>query len=163
MTIKHYKYAENLEKKITKYLKKFKIHRAICSNEFFYSQNNVYFTIFDYKTNQNHINFINDAYQVNITNWYFIFSLLHEVGHHMTVDQLTSDDIFFEFMMRQNFIPFLNDNDKRNNAYFNLPAEDLANKWAIDYIIDHERECWEFQEKCLKMIEHIYKKKCFTY
>ena len=82
----------------------------------------------------------------------------------MTVDQLTDEDMNFEIVARKGLLSLLGDDtETRNSLYFELPAEDLANRWAIDYISNHEQECWEFQHKCFKIMAHIFKKKCFTY
>jgi len=166
MEINRYRYGGTLEKKIRKYLKKFGITRAICTDSFFYipEGKTVCFTVLHYTTDADLIEFINNKYEVDIEPWYFIFSLLHEVGHHMTVDQLTEKDMNFEIAARKAILPLFGDDTKsRNSLYFELPAEDLANRWAIEYIENHTQECWEFQCKCYKIMNHIYKKKCFTY
>ena len=166
MEINRYRYGGTLEKRISKYLKKFGITRAICTNSFFYipEGKTVCFTILNYTTDKDLIEFVNNKYDVDITNWYFIFSLLHEVGHHMTVDQLTDEDMAFEIAARNAILPLFGDEtEKRNSLYFELPAEDLANRWAINYIENHTQECWDFQRKCFAVMRHIFKKKCFTY
>lgn len=157
-------YASTLEKKISKYLKQFGIKRAYCDKQFFYDpyKETVNFTILQYTTDEELIAFIDETYETNIRPWYFIFCLLHEVGHHMTVDQLTEEDFAFEVAMRNQILGML-DPEKHNDIYFRLPAEDLANRWAINYIANHERECWEFQRKCFAVMAHIFKKKSFTY
>lgn len=167
-TVYRYKYAETLEKHVHKYLKKFGITRAICTNEFEYYPecNSVCFTIFQYDQDAELVKSVNQKYDVQIDKWFFVFCLLHEVGHKMTLPQLTEEEMHFEEVARNGLLPLLiedKDNTKINALYFNLPAEDLANRWAIDYIDTHQEECWKFQQRCEKIIEHIYNKKCFAY
>ena len=164
MAIKRYRYAETLEKKIQKYFNQFGINHVVCTDSFIYlpETKTVCFTIYNYTTDQELIDFINKKYDVDITDWFFIFSLLHEVGHHMTIDEITDDDMIAEIMMRNSILSIFED-ENRNEIYFNLPAEDLANRWAIDYISNHEEECWKFQKKCFAIMQHIFNKKSFTY
>ena len=151
-------YASTLEKKITKFVRKFGIKRAYCKGDFMYFENGtVFFSITRIpRHHPDYVEFINNKYEINIVPWFFIFSLLHEVGHHMTIPQLTEEQKMYEYTMRM-----MKDLDQK--TYLNLPAEDLANKWAIDYITNHQQECWDFQKKCSKIMRHIYKKKSFHY
>lgn len=164
MNIHRYKYGEVLEKRIKKYAKQFGITRAICTDSFFYipQDKTVCFTLFRYTTSDEFINFINTKYDVDITEWYFVFSLLHEIGHHMTVNLLTDEEIEFETIARKTIAATFSDDDETRHAlYFELPAEDLANKWAINYLQNHIHECWEFQNKCTAIMRHIVNKKCY--
>ena len=164
--IRRFRYAGTLEKKIKKYLSRFGIKHVYCTDSFFYmpESKTVCFTVLNYSTDDELIKFIDEKYDTNIRPWYFIFCLLHEVGHHMTVDQLTDEDMAFEIAARKMILPLFGDEvETRNSLYFDLPAEDLANRWAIEYIANHAEECWAFQCKCFKIMQHIFKKKSFTY
>ena len=168
MMVYRYKYAETLEKHVRKFVRRFGVTRALCTNEFEYFPdcNTVCFTIFAYDTDHDFTKFIHEKYNFNIWKWFFTFCILHEVGHKMTLPQLTDEEMHFEEIARNGILPIVQedkDNDKINALYFNLPAEDLANRWAIDYITTHEEQCWKFQQKCDKIMEHIYNKKCFAY
>ena len=80
-----------LEKKITNFAKKFGIRHAFCTDNFFYNikKNTINFSIYTDEREPAHIKFINNKYDTDITDWYFIFSLLHEIGHHKTMNELT--------------------------------------------------------------------------
>ena len=149
-------YASTLEKKISKFVRRFGIKRTFCTNYFEYRNGIIKFTILSHPLDETFIDFVNNKYNTDITSWYFIFSILHEVGHHVTLSTLSEDDLKWEYVIRT----FGN---LTNEEYFNLPSEDLANKWAIDYILNHQQECWDFQRKCSKIMRHIYKKKSFHY
>ena len=155
-------YATTLEKRISKFLKPFGIKRAKCGKSFFYhpASGTVHFTILRYDDDKELIDFVNEKYGVDIEPFYFIFSLLHEVGHHFTIDQLTEEQWAQEAFMRELVFP---NREYEHKIYFDLPAEDLADRWAIEYIDQHLQECWDFQLRCFKNMEHIYKKRSFRY
>ncbi len=154
-------YSTTLDKHITKYCKKFGIAKATCSDEFAYfpATETLTYTIFQFTTDKPFIELINKKYNVNIAPFYFIFSLLHEIGHHITFDELTDEEMENELFART-VIPCLNENEQME-AYINLAAEDMATSWAIDYIDSHLKECWETQKRFMQIIDHIYKKKSF--
>ena len=149
-------YASTLEKKVTKFVRRFGIKRAFCTDAFEYQNGVINFTILSHPLDETFIDFINNKYNTDIAAWHFIFSLLHEVGHHVTFPVLSEDDLKWEYVIRMFGNP-------TNEEYFSLPAEDLANRWAINYIEKHPQECWDFQNKCYKIMRHIFKKKSFHY
>lgn len=165
MNIPRYRYAETLEKKIKKYCSRFGIADVFCSNSFIYypKSKTISFTVYNYVDDKDLIDFIKRKYDADISQWFFIYSLLHEIGHHQTVHKLTQEDIDCQITVHK-FLSFFNiSNSRKNFVHFNLPAEDLAHRWALEYLVNHSDECWKFQQKCLKIIQHIYNKKCFTY
>ena len=137
-----------LEKKITNFVKNFGIRRAFCTDNFFYNikKNTINFSIYEDDRDSAHIKFINNKYDTDITDWYFVFSVLHEIGHHQTIKLLTKEDWIVESIVR---------NEHSQIAYWNLKAEDLANKWAIQYLIDHTEECWDFQKECYEIMRQM--------
>lgn len=156
-------YSTTLDKKLTKYCKKFDVAKVICGDEFSYFPTNeiISYTVYDFNTDELFIELVNEKYLVDIKPFYFIFSLLHEIGHHMTMDDLTQEDFDNDMFCRQVIIPQIKNERECLKAYINLTAEDLATTWAIDYIDTHIKECIEMQNKIYKLINHIYKKKSF--
>ena len=79
---------------------------------------------------QNHIK---STYGLDISNEedYQLFSLLHEIGHHFTMDDMEDEDAENELLMR-NLIHCIDDETTAQETYFNLPSEILANDWAFD-------------------------------
>lgn len=63
---------------------------------------------------------------------YVVFSLLHEMGHHMTLDDMDDEDATNEIAMRE-VIHLIEDVDTANQVYFKLPSEILANDWAYEH------------------------------
>ena len=149
-----------LDKKITRYCKKFGIKKAISSDEFAYypETETINYTMYIYETDLQFIDLVNKKYSVDIRPWYFIFCLLHEVGHHLTLDELTEEDLLNDLFLRQIVIPNIENTDKCGRAYINLIAEDLATSWAINYIDTHLEECKLMQNKFLKVMTHYEKK-----
>lgn len=151
---------KKLDKTISRFARRFGIHRATCDNRFmYYIQNQtITYTIYHNIMDEDYINFLNTTYEINVRPWYFVFCILHEIGHHMTYDKLTAHDYALESFARTSIFPSMEDEKEINAAYWKLPAEDLANKWAIDYIDNHTKQCWRFQRKCYKIMKQIFKK-----
>ena len=63
----------------------------------------------------------------------FIWSFLHELGHHETEDDF-EDEEFDEYMRRTS------SKDITNEEYYHLPIEYAATRWAGDYIQSHADE-----------------------
>lgn len=63
---------------------------------------------------------------------YIVFSLLHEMGHHMTMDDMDDEDATNEIAMRE-VIHLIEDVNTANEAYFKLPSEVMANDWAYEH------------------------------
>ena len=156
-------YSSVHDKKINNYCKKFGIDKVFCDNEFSYfpETNRISYTIIQYTTDDIIIQLINKKYNVDIEPFYFIFSLLHEIGHHMTIDELTDEEWENDLMCRQMVIPYIEDEVGQGKAYINLTAEDLATSWAINYIRNNLEECVRTQDRFVKIINHYYKKKSF--
>lgn len=108
---------------------------------------------FDSKADENFRQYISKTYGVDMTKYDFIFSLLHEIGHYMTIEQV---DIQAENLLRE--IIFQREEDD-GNAYFNLESERLANDWAYWYFTSCFDECKRFTEKVVPLIKFYYKDK----
>ena len=76
----------------------------------------------------------------------FLMSVLHELGHHMTLDQIT-DEVYEQCFRDKLFLSEMADNpyssftmEHIHKEYFNIPVERVATEWAIDYIRGHVEE-----------------------
>lgn len=149
-----------LDKKVTKYCKKFGIKKAISSDEFAYTPNNeiITYTIYICNNDLKFVELINRKYSCDIRPLYFIFCLLHEIGHHITFDNLTQEDLMNDLICRQAIIPNIEDEERQGQAYINLFAEKLATEWALNYIQTHFKECIKIQNRFLKIMAHYMKK-----
>ena len=71
---------------------------------------------------------------------FFLFSLLHEIGHYMTMDTMEQEDLIVEVAIRKLLQEKV---EMEDNIYFKLPSEVLANDWAADYFMEHYEEVRE--------------------
>ncbi len=93
----------------------------------------------------------------------FIFSLLHEVGHHFTMDNFPEFCKNKEEKMVEKIEKALSESNseildkKLNLEYFNLPMERTATKWAVRYAKKHKFELRRFWKKFRKELHKFYK------
>ena len=100
--------------------------------------------------------FVEKTYNFDIRPHYFMFSLLHEIGHSMTMDLLGANELQTEAFLRE--LIHASDEKLGNEMYFNLPSERMANKWAVEYFNDHRKMCLRIEKRLQKMLNHYYKK-----
>ena len=75
-----------------------------------------------------------------------LWSILHELGHHFTADDIDLDDKLDLFEQREQLFAMqehLTD-EEMNNAYFNLADEWEATEWAVEYVRKHPIKCLIF-------------------
>lgn len=75
----------------------------------------------------------------------FTLSLLHELGHLETEDEIIEDEREF-------------DKNISNEEYFNLPNETIATNWAGEWIESHLKEAESLDRKLEKIIFKFYEK-----
>ena len=83
----------------------------------------------------------------------FILSFFHELGHHLTIDDLTEEEEEECEAVKDT----LTDNDADCEKYFSLLDEWLATSWAIDYINNNVDEIRELAEKVQRAIDTFIK------
>ena len=85
---------DTLSKNILRFIEPLGIKKVKFGNTFNYNSltKEVEYTIFSFESDKYLIDYVNNAYEIDITPWYFIFSLLHEVGHHNTLSKLTEEE-----------------------------------------------------------------------
>ena len=157
--------AKVLNKAITKELSTFGIKKAICTDEYSY--------IFDkeivtYKLTEGTVEdkwftkFIKERFDYDVR-YPFIISLLHEVGHHKTSDDI-SDGVYNFCMAEKERIneEMLTATGKESKKlewqYFNLPDEIMATKWAVDYAKKHPKKIKKMWKKSQKALLEFYQK-----
>lgn len=91
------------------------------------------------------IDYIKGQYDIDLSDEvdYFVFSFLHELGHHMTMDYLTKEELFRELVLRR-VIQVLGTR-KTNRLYYTLPSEIAANDFANEWF--GEKSVEELKEK----------------
>lgn len=146
-----------LENKIAKILKNFGIKKVYMSDGFYYADDFVYFTPFETAELATlHRNWIKKHFNVSISeDMYFLFSLLHEVGHHLTIDFLTDEELKEEMFFRKMLTLCDEPIQTLNEAYFNLSAELYATEWALWYIENNIKWCNKMQNKIAEALRHF--------
>ena len=105
--------------------------------------------------------YVRKKFNFRITN-IFMFSLLHEIGHHRTMDNFT--------MLQQNTEESVVKKIEKNLAhsksehndkklylqYFDLPMEKSATKWAVKYYKTHRQAINRFYRKLEKELCNFY-------
>ena len=79
------------------------------------------------------INYVKGQYNIDLSDEvdYFVFSFLHELGHHMTMDYLTKEALLRELVLRR--VIQLLGTEKTNRLYYTLPSEKAANDFASEW------------------------------
>ena len=135
---------------VKKFCQQFGDLRVARDSEFayFYSED-----LISYTTNFTHNadkveafkNHIYQTYDIDLDDdkAFFIFSLLHEIGHYMTMDTMSQKELIVEVSVRKLLQERI---EMEENIYFKLPSEVLANDWASDYYLSHFNEIFDFFE-----------------
>ena len=72
----------------------------------------------------------------------FVWSLLHELGHHMTWDDFDDEEYDRIYKKKGRIM-----GTKATLPYYRLPDEVAATKWAVEYANTHKEEVKDFWEK----------------
>lgn len=88
-----------------------------------------------------------------------LISFFHELGHHVTYDFFTEEQHEF-FRTEKEYIEESlenNDCDYIRDLYFGVADEDMATRWAIDYITKNAEKVAIFWTELQKAILNFYK------
>ena len=94
----------------------------------------------------------------------FLWSLLHEVGHHMTIDQWedAEQDEFDEKKDRLSLLYREEDGESGEEIdelfydYYETPDEFEATSWAADYMRENSEEVEKFNREMKDMLMHFF-------
>lgn len=101
--------------------------------------------------------FIAKTFQYKVKDM-FLLSLLHEVGHHLTLEDFEDDELDREWKHKSKIEWEIDDTnyDEKLMEYFNLPSEYAATAWAVSYMRDHEKELFRRWHVMLEHFRHFY-------
>lgn len=101
-------------------------------------------------TQQNDIDFQNffESLGCNVKCDVFLYSLLHEIGHSQTLDDINEED--YAYALDRKAEPLT------NAEYFRLPDEIAATQWAVDFLNEHTEEVREFWEEFVPLVMKFY-------
>lgn len=136
-----------LNKTIKKQLEPFGIEKAKLSTEYSYvfSKNMITYKLTESIEDEYFNEFVFERFGYKVEN-NFIFSLLHEVGHHVANDEI--EGMIYNFCQEEKErietdIQFTEDETEikaLEYQYFNLPDEIMATQWAVKYAVNHPFE-----------------------
>ena len=87
----------------------------------------------------------------------FVISLLHEVGHFMTIHQLGEETVQFDYVAKEIAAGAATEVDINSHYwYWELDTEFAANMWAIEWVKNHPAELQELNDLCEKHCEVIF-------
>ena len=149
-------------------LKDFGIKRAVLSDEYCYMCNKeeVQFKLTTDIEDEWLEEFIKERFGYVVPN-IFIISLLHEVGHHFTYDDVDGSVLSFcEDEKARIESEIVTASDERSKAleweYFNLPDEIVATAWAVKYAREHEDEMVEKWNTIAVALKEFYERNGLT-
>lgn len=107
--------------------------------------------------------FIEKNFNYKVTN-IFLVSLLHEVGHHFTLDDFDDAEWGFDHTQKLFIENTINEKNYKEKSfeYFALPTEYAATAWGIEYLRTHEKEMNKRWNEMVEHIQHFYKRNGVT-
>lgn len=87
----------------------------------------------------------------------FVISLLHEVGHFMTIHQLGEETVQFDHVAKEIAAGAATEVDINSHYwYWELDTEFAANMWAIEWVRNHPAELQELHNLCEEYCNEIF-------
>lgn len=157
---------KKLNKAVSAMLSPFGIEKAKLSTEYAYIFDKALVT---YKLTEDSYGdilfdlFVKERFNYEVKNS-FIFSLLHEVGHHKANDNIDGDIYDFCTQEKDRIEKAIaeTENDaevrKLEFEYFNLPDEIMATQWAVNYAKNNPLELDLMWAKVQQALKKFYKK-----
>ena len=111
------------------------------------------------RASKNFLSFVNKEFG-DITADIFLWSLLHEIGHHETWDDLTDSELELSAALKDAITDNENVSDNgRDFIYFYIPDEYAATEWAANYMIENSQEIKAFWSRLQPLILDVYEEK----
>ena len=157
---------KKLNKKISKELAPFGIEKAFCSNDYSYifTSKQVTFKLTEGTCEDKWFTeFVKERFNYDVR-YPFIISLLHEVGHSKTDDQIQDELYNFCFKEKERIdkemesVETIEEAKKLEWQYFNLPDEIVATAWAINYAKTYPKKVEKMWRKSQKALLKFYNK-----
>lgn len=94
---------------------------------------------------------------------YFLWCLMHEIGHCMTDDEWTEEEQErFAMQIEMMKSPDCPDTKEKSYWYYSIPNEFFATRWAGEYMTAHPKKIAKFWNKIQPMILEFYEKFSLT-
>lgn len=155
---------KKLNKAITAQFKPFGITKVIGADDYAYYFDDaiVTFRLNITDSDEAFSKFVKERFNFEDDN-IFMLSLLHEVGHHVTDDDINENIYNFCKQEKDRIESEIYNVDEDRwlelqYQYFNLPDEIMATQWAVDYIKKHPKKVRKMWKKCEKALHKFYAK-----
>ena len=151
-----------LDRQISKQFKHFGIKCRYADDfAYFYYKKIVSYSIQEDITNKWYMDFVEKTFKYKPINC-FVFSFLHEIGHHFTMDDIDCEiDAFCQEEKARIDEEIKNANVYQRRGlsmkYYALPDEYIATKWAVEYEKNHREEVKKIW-KNIELILYMYYK-----
>lgn len=163
---------KKLNKAISAQLKPFGIDFAVCSDTYQYTTFEDDTTMVEFKPTENSIedgwfrDFIETRFNYKVE-YPFVISLLHEVGHHKTLEDISGTVAEFCIAEKERINEEMQIADghrskELNYEYFNLPDEIVATAWAVEWAKKHPKKVKKIWKHCEEAFHEIYRKNGVT-
>lgn len=106
----------------------------------------------DYRITEGHVEdewfneYVKERFGYTVKNT-FMFSILHEIGHHFTLENVYESEVLYNFCIseKERITAKMQTAGKKKSKkleweYFNLPDEIAATAWAVDYARHHKKK-----------------------
>ena len=162
---KKLKGVKKLNKSIGKSMYPFGINATVLQNEFaFYFDNNIItFKLTEDDSDNYFSHFVRQRFKFE-TDYTFVLSLLHEVGHYKANDEICGDIYNFCISEKERIEKEIENAQKTSDViklsyeYFNLPDEIMATQWAVNYMKNNPKKVKKMWKKMEKSIKEFYQK-----
>jgi hypothetical protein len=162
---KKLKGVKKLNKSISKSMYPFGINATILQDEFaFYFDNNIItFKLIEDNSDEYFSHFVKQRFNFE-TDYTFILSLLHEVGHYKANDEIYGDIYNFCISEKERIEKEIEKAQKTSDViklsyeYFNLPDEIMATQWAVNYMKKHPKKVKKLWKNINNAIQKFYQK-----
>ena len=150
MTINDLKGIEKVNQIIDSFVNQFGLRSEMGTDfSYYYPINKITWSFFmTEESNKSFEKFVENTFpDINCNT--FIWSLLHEIGHHETIDNWTGDEQYIFDSMKEDLEDRLLEEKEFDicTEYYSVPDEFEATTWAAEYIRDHEPELRLFWDK----------------
>lgn len=159
---------KKLNKVMKEVLAPFGIEKAVLNGDWAYygDENKLTYSIVEGTLEDIWFNeFVKERFGYKVKNT-FMITVLHELGHHFTLENVYENDCVYDFCMREKEriekemkkAKTKKEAKKIEFQYFNLPDEIMATEWAVNYARENKKELEEMWEKIKRALVEFYTK-----
>lgn len=148
---------EKINKILNKFLEPFECE--VCKDEdfaYYYTSNYITYTLVCSEIDNRC--FMEKVHKIapNLNCDIFLASFFHELGHHMTIEDLDEEELTYSEIMKKYINEWDFTREEANRFYMVLSDEDAATRWGCQYMIEHSAEVTKLWEELQPTIMQVY-------